>query len=145
MLCYFLIECVLGGKVVHSYGRLILNEAVISDRQQLQPPNNVSGNGRIECRVINGEAKFNYFGYDVSTDTSKDVYRTGDDGESNAVVIKQKARNFAMEGKCAGLFHYLFLKNGERCITLKVYAISPLILYYHALCTKLAVSTDMYS
>ena len=76
--------------------------------------------GGIECRVINGEAKFNYFGYDVSTDTSKDVYLTGDDGESNAVVIKQKARNFAMEGTCAGIFHYLFLKNGERCITLKV-------------------------
>ena len=126
------LECVLGGKVVHSYGRLILNEGVISDRQQLQPPNNASGNGGIECRVSNGMAKFSYYGYNVSIDTSNDVYQTGDNGGSNAVVIKQESQNFAIEGNCAGLYHYLFLKNGEDYITLKVKAISPLILFHYS-------------
>ena len=55
----------LGGQVIHSYGRLIYDERVITDQQQLQPPNNDSGDGRIECRVSNREARFIFFGYTV--------------------------------------------------------------------------------
>ena len=65
----------LGGQVVHSYGRLILNERVVTDEQQLQPPNNDSEDGRIECRVSSGEARFNYHGRTVSTGTSGDVHQ----------------------------------------------------------------------
>ena len=108
----------LGGGVVHSYGRLILNEAVISDRRQLQPPNNPKGDGRIECRVSSGGAQLSYHG---SQSESVDVNRMSDSSGSY-VVIKQKlllSGNFALEGKCNGLYHYLFLKNGEHYIIVK--------------------------
>ena len=109
----------LGGSVVHSYGRLILNEGVISDRRQLQPPNNPEGDGRIECRVSSGEAWFSYHGKN-----HEDVEQTiGSKGSIATAVIEKGALasgNFALEGQCARLYHYLFLNNGEPYITLKV-------------------------
>ena len=112
-LVYFIL-CTLGGQVVHSYGRLILNERVITDKQQLQPPNNDSGDGRIECRVSSGEARFSYHGRLVPTDTSGGVYQIGS-GSSATVVIRDRVfNNFVnFEGKCVDIYHYLFLSKGE--------------------------------
>ena len=110
------ILCTLGGQVVHSYGRLILHERVITDKQQLQPPNNDSGDGRIECRVSSGEAGLSYHGRPVPTGTSGDVHRIISGSKRNAtVVIRDRAfNNFVnLEGNCAGIYHYLFLSNGE--------------------------------
>ena len=108
--------CTLGGQVVHSYGRLILHERVISDKQQLQPPNNDSGDGRIECRVSSGVARFSYHGRTVSTGTRGDVHEIRS-GSTATVVIRDRAfNNFVnFEGNCAGIYHYLFLSNGEQC------------------------------
>ena len=108
------ILCTLGGQVVHSYGRLILNETVITDKQQLQPPNNDSGDGRIECTVSSGEAGFTYHGLTVPIGTSGDVYQIRS-GSTATVVIRDRAfNNFVnFEGDCAGIYHYLFLSNGE--------------------------------
>ena len=108
-LVYFVL-CTLGGQVVHSYGRLILNERVITDKQQLQPPNNASGDGRIECRVSSGEARLSYHGRTVTVDVHQ--IRSG---FTATLVIKDRAfNNFVnFEGNCAGIFHYLFLSNGE--------------------------------
>ena len=109
-LVYFIL-CTLGGKVVHSYGRLIFKERVITDKQQLQPPNNDSGDGSIECRG----ARFSYHGRTVSTDTSEDVYQITS-GSTATVVIRDRAfnNNFVnFEGNCAGIYHYLFLSRGE--------------------------------
>ena len=113
----YVILCTLGGQVVHSYGRLIFNETVITDKQQLQPPNNDSGDGRIECTVSSGGARFSYFGRTVSTDTSGDVYEIRS-GSTATVVIRDGAfNNFVnFEGDCVGIYHYLFLSNGEWCI-----------------------------
>ena len=115
-LYFILCTCTLGGQVVHSYGRLILDERVITDKQQLQPPNNDSGDGRIECRVSSGEARFTYHGRTVSTDTSGDVHQITS-GSTATVVIRERAfNNFVnFEGNCAGIYHYLFLSNGEQC------------------------------
>ena len=114
-LVYFIL-CTLGGQVVHSYGRLILHERVITDKQQLQPPNNDSGDGRIECRVSSGalEVGFLYHGQTVSTDTSRDVHQIIS-GSTVTVVIRDKVLNNFMnrEGECVGIYHYLFLSNGE--------------------------------
>ena len=112
-LVYFIL-CTLGGQVVHSYGRLILNERVITDKQQLQPPNNDSGDGRIECTNSSGGALFSYHGRTVTTDTSEDVHQIRS-GSTATVVIRDRAfNNFVnFEGDCAGIFHYLFLSNGE--------------------------------
>ena len=108
------ILCTLGGQVVHSYGRLILHERVITDKQQLQPPNNDSGDGRIECRVSSGEARFSYHGRTVTNDTSGDVHQIRS-GSTATVVIKDRAfNNFEnFEENCAGIYHYLFLFDGE--------------------------------
>ena len=114
-LVYFIL-CTLGGKVVHSHGRLILDERVITDKQQLQPPENGSGDGRIECRVSSGEAVFSYHGRPIAGDTSGDVHLIRRESKLNAtVVIKDRVfNNFSnFEGNCAGIFHYLFLSNGE--------------------------------
>ena len=112
-LVYFIL-CSIGGQVVHSYGRLIFNERVITDKQQLQPPNNDRGDGRIECRVSSGQAMFSYHGRTVSTGTSGDVHLIIS-GSTATVVIRDDAfDNFVnFEGDCAGIFHYLFLSNGE--------------------------------
>ena len=96
----------LGVEVVHSYGRLILNERVITDKQQLQPPNNDSGDGRIECRVSSGVARF-YFNVHVKPNGST----------ATAVIEDGAFNNFVnVEGSCADIFFYLFLSNGEQWV-----------------------------
>ena len=112
-LVYFIL-CTLGGQVVHSYGRLIFNERVITDKQQLQPPNNDNGDGRIECTNSSGGAMFSYHGRPVADGTSGDVYQTMS-GSTATVVIRDRAfNNFVnFEGNCAGIYFYLFLSNGE--------------------------------
>ena len=109
-LVYFIL-CTLGGQVVHSYGRLIFHERVITDKQQLQPPNNDSGDGRIECRVSSGEARFSYHGH---PDTSGDFHQIISGSTATAVIRDRVFNNFVnFEGNCAGIHHYLFLSNGE--------------------------------
>ena len=112
-LVYFIL-CTLGGQVVHSYGRLILFDRVITDKQQLQPPNNDSGDGRIECRVSSGGARLSYHGGNVSTGTIGDVHLIIS-GSIAAVVIRDRVfNNFVnFEGNCGGIYHYLFLSNGK--------------------------------
>ena len=112
-LVYFIL-CTLGGRVVHSYGRLILNERVITDKQQLQPPNNDGGDGSIECRLTSGGAGFSYFGRNVAGDTSGDVYQIRRGSTATVVIRERVFNNFVnFEGNCAGIWHYLFLSNSE--------------------------------
>ena len=106
--------CTLGGQVVHSYGRLIFNERVITDKQQLQPPNNDSGDGRIECKVSSGEAMFSYHGRPEEGGTSGDVHQIISGSTATAVISDRIFNNFVnFEGYCDGIHHYLFLSNGE--------------------------------
>ena len=112
-LVYFIL-CTLGGQVVHSYGRLIPNERAITEKQQLQPPNNDSGDGRIECRLSSGKAKFTYYGRNVPTDTSGDVHQIKSGSTATVVIRDRVFKNFVnFEGDCADIYHYLFLSNGE--------------------------------
>ena len=110
-LVYFIL-CTLGGQVVHSYGRLIFHERVITDKQQLQPPNNDSGDGKIECRVSSREARFNY--HTLNQQSSRDVQQIRS-GSTATLVIRDRAfNNFVnFEGNCSDIYHYLFLSNGE--------------------------------
>ena len=112
-LVYFIL-CTLGGQVVHSYGRLIFHERVITDKQQLQPPNNDSGDGMIECTNSSGGTMFSYHGRDIATDTSGDVHQIISGSTATVVIRDRVFNNFVnFEGKCAGIYHYLFLSNGE--------------------------------
>ena len=112
-LVYFIL-CTLGGQVVHSYGRLILHERAITDKQQLQPPNNDREDGRIECRVSSGGARFSYHGRNVPTDTSGEVHEIKSGSTATVVIRNRVFNNFVnFEGDCAGIYHYLFLSGGE--------------------------------
>ena len=105
--------CTLGGQVVHSYGRLILYERVITDKQQLQPPNNARGDGRIECTNSSGGAMFSYLPTGTSG-TSGDVHQIISESTATLVIRDRVFNNFVnFEGKCAGIYHYLFVSNGE--------------------------------
>ena len=111
-----------GGRVVHSYGRLIPFEGVITDKQQLQPPNNDSGDGKIECGASSGKAGFYYGGYDVSQNTSQEVHEIRGNSSDATIVIRNEAfNNFGnFEGKCDILHHYLFLSNCEWCMQFSI-------------------------
>ena len=110
----YIILCTLGGQVVHSYGRLIFHERVITDKQQLQPPNKDRGDGRIECTVSSGGAMFKYDERNVTTGTSGDVHQIRNGSNATVVIRDRVFNNFVnFEGKCAGIYHYLFLSNGE--------------------------------
>ena len=108
------ILCTLGGAVVHSYGRLILNETVITDRHQLQPPNNDNGDGRIECAVSSGEAKFDYTRDGLSSITSNEVHERKSGSEATFEIEPPALKHFRnLEGDCGSIYHYLYLSNGE--------------------------------
>ena len=100
----YIISHTTGGAVVHSYGRLILNEGVITDRHQLQPPNNDNEDGRIECTVSSGEAKFMYRGYTVSD---------ADNRRATAAILVDFSNFDNTEGDCGDIYHYLFLSDGK--------------------------------
>ena len=100
-----------GGGVVHSYGRLIYHERVITDKHQLQPLNNDNGDGRILCTVNSGEAGFTYI---TSTDTTQDIHQMKSGTKATAVIRVSAFNNFVnFEGRCGGSYHYLFLSRGE--------------------------------
>ena len=65
--------------------------------------------------MSSGEARFDYHGRTVPTGTSGDVYQIIS-GSTATVVIKERAfNNFVnFEGNCAGIYHYLFLSDGEQ-------------------------------
>ena len=53
-----------GGRVVHSYGRLIPHEFPITDLQQISGPDGI---GRITCTVSSGTARFAAIGGVIET------------------------------------------------------------------------------
>ena len=62
-----------------------------------------------------GEARFSYHGRTVSSDTSGDVHRILNGSTSTVVLRDRVFNNFVnFEGMCAGIYHYLFLSNGEQ-------------------------------
>ena len=56
--------CTAGGRVVHSYGRLIPHEFPITDLQQISGPDGI---GRITCTVSSGTARFAVSGGQLET------------------------------------------------------------------------------
>ena len=109
--------CTLGGEVLYSHGRIISHERVITDRNQLQPPNNDNGDGRIECTVSSGEASFSYSGHVVSNPAPH---------QATAIIPVSDFSNFMnFEGQCDDIYHYVFISHGEvmssEVCTLKYY------------------------
>ena len=67
--------------------------------------------------MSSGGARFNYYGFYVSIGTNGDVHQNIS-GSTATVVIRDRAfNNFVnFEGNCAGIYHHLFVSNGEQCI-----------------------------
>ena len=64
--------------------------------------------------MSNGGARFNYYPRPAVDDTSGDVHQIRSGSTATAVIRDRAFNNFVnFEGNCAGIFHYLFLSNGE--------------------------------
>ena len=67
--------------------------------------------------MSSGEARFSYHGRNVpiGTNGNVDLIRSG---STATVVIRDRAfNNFVnFEGDCVGIYHHLFLSDGEQCI-----------------------------
>ena len=89
-----------GGRVVHSYGRLILHEFPITDLQQISGPDGI---GRINCTVSSGTARFIRGVFQGLTEARRE--RTA----SLVVNLANAFRNRDVECKNNGNYFYLFL------------------------------------
>ena len=107
-----------GGRVVHSYGRLISHEFPITDLQQISGPD---GKGRITCTVSSGTAKFVPNGGQLETEG---VTETRNGATSTLVVNPSNIDSFPNKGiycprsRAPTNFFYLFLSSDSKCTLL---------------------------
>ena len=89
--------------------------------------------------MCSGEARFSYNGRPVPTNTSGDVHQIRNGSTATVVIRKRDFNNFVnFEEKCGGIYHHLFLSNGEQCIVcvqilntvISTYAMLDIILVY---------------
>ena len=84
--------------------------------------------------MSNGTAWFSYYGPERTLTKVKQTIDPS--GFNSTVVIEQTAllpEKFAIEGQCANLYHYLFLREGKHYNNVKLCAISP--------CTNIIIFT----
>ena len=103
-----------GGRVVHSYGRLIPHEFPITDLQQISGPDGI---GRINCTVSNGTADFFANGGDVETGG---VTETRNGATATLVVNTSDVDSLQNRGLyCTNVstnFFYLFIASASKYI-----------------------------
>ena len=99
-----------GGRVVHSYGRLIPHELPITNLQQIS---GTDGIGMIACTVSRGTA-----GFEVIGAQKTDVTLTSNGATATLVVNTTNATRFTnREVYCNGTYFYLFLSDDSKCTT----------------------------
>ena len=107
-----------GGRVVHSYGRLIPHEFPITDLQQVSGPDGI---GRITCTVSSGTARFFANGGQLETGG---VSQTRNGATATLVVNPSNVGSFQNRGLyCTNFsnFFYLFISSASKYI-LRMYA-----------------------
>ena len=99
-----------GGRVVHSYGRLIPHEFPITDLQQISGPDGI---GRITCTVSSGTASFLPNNGQLETGS-----QTGNGATSTLVVNPSNVGSFNGRdlycSKPATNYFYLFISNTSK-------------------------------
>ena len=111
----------LGGQVIHSYGRLIFFQQVITRVDQLLPPGNITGTGRMDCTRTKPEPAgiaLNNVGIG-SNPTRNPIYRSIENDDQKDTIFFQasyfdKLQN--AEGYCTNRFDnhfYLALTPGN--------------------------------
>ena len=105
-----------GGRVVHSYGRLIPHEFPITDLQQISGP---GGIGRITCTVSSGTARFTANGGQLETGG---VSQTRNGATATLVVNPSNVGHFQnRELYCTDIntnFFYLFISSASEYTSL---------------------------
>ena len=107
-----------GGRVVHSYGRLIPHEFPITDLQQISGP---GGIGRINCTVTNGIARFVANGEQLETGG---VSQTKNGATATATLVVNPSNVSSFKNRalyCTNIgtkFFYLFISNAGKCTSL---------------------------
>ena len=122
------IHCTLngaGGRVVHSYGRLIPHEFPITDLQQISGPDGKIG--RINCTVSSGTADFLANGGEVETGG---VTETRNGATATLVVNPSDVDSFQNRGLyCTNIntnFFYLLIANASKYIHTVLHKMSEL-------------------
>ena len=101
-----------GGRVVHSYGRLIPHELPITNLQQIS---GTDGIGRITCTDSSGTARFFRPGGVLVTDG---VTQTRSGATATLVVNTTNVTRFTnRDVNCNGTYFYLFLSPSSKCTT----------------------------
>ena len=107
-----------GGRVVHSYGRLIPHEFPITNLQQISGPDGI---GRITCTVSSGTARFIANGGQLETGG---VTQTRNGATATLVVKPSNVGSFQNRGlyctNPATNFFYLFISSASKYTLLKL-------------------------
>ena len=101
---------VIGGHVIHSYGRLVHQRHVITRGDQLLPPGNETGPGRMDCiRTTPETARFQFFGGEQPNNL---VNQSVEDDDQMATLFFNRAylsrNNFIAEYSCQNDTYILF-------------------------------------
>ena len=88
----------IGGHVVHSYGRLVHQEYVITRGDQLLPPGNATGPGILDCiRTASEIPHFRFFGGEPPQNSGNQIFN----GDQMATVQLSRRRNRSTLGGTA--------------------------------------------
>ena len=105
-----------GGRVVHSYGRLIPHEFPITDLQQISGPDGI---GRITCTVSRGTARFEANGGQLHT---QGLSQTSNGTTSTLIVILSNVDSFQNRDLyCTNIatnFFYLYISSASKYTSL---------------------------
>ena len=98
---------IIGGHAIHSYGRLLNYRHVITRGDQLLPPGDVTGPGRMVCKVTAPEtARFKFSGPKPPTDA---VIQSVEDGDQmDTLSFNRSYLSINFEGFCEGAKRYVY-------------------------------------
>ena len=105
--CIILLFIVIGGHVIHSYGRLVHHHKIITRGDQLLPPGNETAPGRMDCIGTAPEtARFIFTGPKPNNFVSES---NDDDDQMDTVFFNRSHLTINTEGICQGANTYFFL------------------------------------
>ena len=99
---------VTGGHVIHSYGRLVHDHYVITRGDQLLPPGDGTGPGRMDCIITAPQtARFMFNGPKPPNNSVSQS--DNDDDQMDTLFFNRSHLSINTEGFCQGANTYFFL------------------------------------
>ena len=109
---------IIGGHVIHSYGRLVQSEHVITRGDQLLPPGNVTGPGRMDCIRTAPETASFALSFSGGQPPNNNLVNRSDGADDQMATLFFNQPYVSMntfknvEGSC-GTYFYLYLISGN--------------------------------